>query len=168
MLDCSVSAASETSPTTSVPFLSLKLPCGTVPRCLSLFLTFVCMVVCVGAHAQAMTHVEVTGQFSGVIFSHHRDLGTELKSLGVAAGAFTRSPLVGTSLSIYNAHSYQEALEKETTNAWRRFHLLAGSRTLLFFISSTFLKQYIACKNNSCRSKFIMKLIKRNNKLQKS
>lgn len=87
MLDCSVSAVSETLPTTSVPPLSLKLPCGTVPRCLSLFLTFVCMV-CVGAHTHAMTHVEVTGQFSGVIFSHHRDLGTELKSLGVAAGGF--------------------------------------------------------------------------------
>lgn len=110
MLDCSVSAVSETLPTTSVPPLSLKLPCGTIPRCLSLFLTFVCMV-CVGAHTHAMTNVEVTGQFSGVIFSHHRDLGTELKSLGVAAGGFKRSPLVGTSLSIYNGKR-NECLEK--------------------------------------------------------
>lgn len=98
----------------------------------SLLLRFVCMV-CVGAHTHAMTHVEVTEQFSGVIFSYHKDVGTELKSLGLAAGAFTRLPSCGHTLSIYNAHSYQEALEEKTMTAWRGFHLLAAESRILFF-----------------------------------
>lgn len=98
----------------------------------SLLLRFVCMV-CVGAHTHAMTHVEVTEQFSGVIFSYHKDVGTELKSLGLAAGAFTRPPSCGHTLSIYNAHSYQEALEEKTMTAWRGFHLLAAESRTLFF-----------------------------------
>lgn len=89
-------------------------------------------MVCVGAHMHAMTHVEVTGQFSGVIFSYHRDVGTELKSLGLAAGAFTRPPSCGHILSIYNVHSYQEALEDKIMNAWRDFHLLAAESRTLF------------------------------------
>lgn len=128
MLDCSVSAASETLSTTSVPTHS---NCHAVqfPGAF-LFLTFVCMG-CVGAHTHAMTHVEVTAQFSGLIFSYHR----ELKSLGLTTGAFTRPPSCGHTSSIYNAHSYQEALEEKAVNAQRGFHLLAESRTLYYFFS---------------------------------
>lgn len=112
----------------------------------SLLLRFVCMV-CVGAHTHAMTHVEVTEQFSGVIFSYHKDVGTELKSLGLAAGAFTRPPSCGHTLSIYNAHSYQEALEEKNNDCLERLSFVGGRiKDIIFSFHQHFLSNILPVK----------------------
>lgn len=130
MLDCSVSAASETLSTTSVPTHS---NCHAVqfPGAF-LFLTFVCMV-CVGVHPHAMTHVEVTAQFSGLIFSYHRDVGTELKSLGLITGTFTRPPSCGHTPKYIQCTFVSGGFGRKNNECLEKFSFVGRIKDIIFF-----------------------------------
>lgn len=126
MLDCSVSAASETLSMTSVP---------TPSNCHAVHFpdAFFCFLHLCVRNTHAMTHVEVTAQFSGVIFSYHRDVGTELKSLGLTTGAFTCPPSCGHTPKYIQCTFVSGGFGRKNNECLERFSFVGRIKDIIFF-----------------------------------